>query len=366
MITKLIPALAFSAPAVCALVCFAILLIDTYITKKTKEERQLRFLLLLTFVVAALCWMGLVLEIANHRAYVRYFSIFFLTLMLDQILIYRSVHIITVTGRGDRFNRFHYVVPTVLITISIIADLTVSLQQKEAVIYGNGESNHWFSMLYSLMGVVFVVYNILYPILGLLRIYRYKHSIEDYSADAQRTSLNWLLIMQVLTLITIPVPLTGLLFRIDVFSDFYFSMQGVLPTFFVYPILCYNLLSDNYVIIAPDDEILLNDNGTKIDPKRFIQYLNETKPYQNPHLRITHVAADLCTNRNYVSAFINHEYGMNFSRFINQYRLKEFDRLRLSTEHKDNTNMELVLMAGFSSYRSYLRVKNNEIKSEIF
>jgi hypothetical protein len=56
---------------------------------------------------------------------------------------------------------------------------------------------------------------------------------------------------------------------------------------------------------------------------------------------------------------------MNFSRFINRCRLKELNRLRLSPDHKENTNMELVLMAGFSSYRSYLRVKNEEDRASV-
>ncbi|MDR3268137.1 MAG: hypothetical protein LBT83_03620 [Tannerella sp.] len=45
--------------------------------------------------------------------------------------------------------------------------------------------------------------------------------------------------------------------------------------------------------------------------------------------------------------------------------MKELDRLRLSPDHRENTNLELVLMAGFSSYRSYLRVKNDEDKRRV-
>ncbi|MDR0506886.1 MAG: AraC family transcriptional regulator, partial [Dysgonamonadaceae bacterium] len=103
----------------------------------------------------------------------------------------------------------------------------------------------------------------------------------------------------------------------------------------------------------------------EIDPEHFARYLLEKKPFLNPQLRITDMAVDLCSNRNYVSAFINREYGMNFSRLINRCRLKELKRLRLSPEHADSTNMELVLAAGFSSYRSYLRVKSREDKAKI-
>jgi AraC-like DNA-binding protein len=362
MSRELIQALVFSAPAVCALVCLAMLILDIFYAEKNREEKQLRLFLSLTFTVATLCWLGLVLQVIHHRAFVCYSTIFLLTLMLDQILIYRFVHIITAIGRNDRFSRLHYVLPVLLTAVSAVTDLIVSFEWQEAVIYSEG--NGWPAALYSLTGVVFIVYNSLYPTLGLLRIRRYSRRIEDYSADAQRTSLNWLRLMLALTLITIPVPLAGLLFDVDIFSNFYFSMQGVLPAFFTYPILCYNLLSDNYVIILPNDENQ-TDSAAETDPKRFVRYLHDKKPYLNPQLRITDVAADLCTNRNYVSTFINRTYEMNFSRLINRCRLKELNRLRHSPDHEENTNMELVLKAGFSSYRSYLRVKREEDKASV-
>jgi len=214
----------------------------------------------------------------------------------------------------------------------------------------------------------------LYPVLGLLRIRRYRRVIVDYSADTQRTSLNWLYIMQLLFLITIPVPLAGLLLHIEVFSNFWISMQGVLPTFFIFPILCYNLLSGNYEIMTHDNEPLPDPSSDNeplpclspvINPKRFDKYLKDKRPYMNPRLCMTDIAATLHTNNKYVSTYINRTYGMNFSRFINRCRLEELDRLRQSPQMNDRSNMELVLMAGFSNYRSYLRAKKEEDRERV-
>jgi AraC-like DNA-binding protein len=340
------------------------MLLDAFRPDKNRQERQLRLFLSLTYTVGALCWMGLVLYTSNHRAFVYYHTVFLLTLMLDQVLIYRFVHIITATERNQRFNRLHFVLPAALTAISALSSLNTPFDQQMAAIYGESGGDSWFAAVYSATGVVFILYNTLYPLLGLWRICRYKRNIVDYSADVQRTSLNWLAVMQALTLLTVPVPLAGLLLGVDVFSGFWSSMQGTLPTFIVYPVLCYNLLSDNYVIIAPDDDTL-PVKAVEIVPRRFSQYMREKKPYLNPKLRITDVAAGLNTNRNYVSAFINKEYGMNFSCFINRCRLEELDRMRLSPKNKDMTNMELVLGAGFSCYRSYLRVKSEEEESRV-
>jgi AraC-like DNA-binding protein len=339
------------------------MLLDVLYSKKNRQEKSLRLFLSFTFMVAGLLWLCLSLQAIDHRMFVRCFAVFTLMLMLDQILIFRFVHIITAVGRHARFSRLHFVMPVLLTAVSTIITLTVPVDRKMEVVYGGGEGDSRFAALYLLTNIVFVIYNILYPILGILRICRYRRNIVNYSADAQRTSLNWLLLMQALTLVTIPIPIAGLLLNIDVFANSWLSVQGVLPTFFVYPILCYNLLSDNYVIIAPDGEESLPDNAAVIDSKRFVRYLHDKKPFLNPQLRITDVASDLCTNRNYVSAFINREYGMNFSRFINRHRLKELDRLRLSPDHRNDANIDLVLSAGFSNYRNYLRVKSGEDKA---
>jgi AraC-like DNA-binding protein len=353
-----IQATAFSVPVASALVCMALMLFDAFRADGNRQEKGLRLSLSLTCMVAAMCWTGLVLQAVHPRAFVGYRTVFLLALMMDQVLIYRCVHILTATGRGGRFNRLHFLLPAVLTAVSAAGDLTVPFERRMDVLYGTGSGDLWSVAFYSLTGAVFIACNSFYPVLGLLRIRRYRRSVEDYSADTQRTSLRWLSVIQALTLITVLIPLTVLLLNVDAFSDPRFSMQGVLPSFFVYPVLCYNLLSDNYLIMSPDDGTPERNAG--IDPKRFSKYLRDRKPYLHPGLRITDMAAHLNTNRSYMSEFINRTYGMNFSRFINRCRLEELDRLRISPPDRQSgkrNSMELVLMSGFRSYRSYLRAR---------
>ena len=361
---EVIQAIAFSAPALCALACLTIMLFDSFHPGKNRQEKQLRLYLSFTYLVTALGWTGLALLVINHRAFVHYQTIFLLTLMLDQIMIYRFVYTITVTEPHKRFSYLHFAFPLFLTAVSAVCAFTIPFEQRMAVIYNTGESTGYslFALLYSLSSIVFIVYNTLYPALGLLRIRRYRRSIVDYSADTQRSSLDWLSVMLALILIAVPVPLAGMLLNISIFNNFWTSTQGVLPYIFIYSILCYNLLSDNYVIISPDDENLLSKD-IHIDRKRFNKYMQDKKPYLNPKLKITDLCRELGANRSYLSAFINREYGMNFSRFINHYRLVELDRL--SASGKGNSNIELVLLAGFGSYRNYLVVKNEEHKESI-
>ena len=366
MSQEIIQALAFSIPATCALTCMGVVLMDVFHPDKNRQARQLRLFLMLTYAVAALCWTGLIFQVAIPKAFVHYQPLFFFTLMMDQVLIYRFVHIITSVRERDRFNLLHFIVPVALTTLLTISMLVIPFEQRQTILYnaGVGMGNWWYGVLNHLSGVVFIVFNTFYPILGLRRIWRYRREIVNYSADTQRTSLNWLFIMQLLTLITIPIPLAGMLLNMEVFNNTWSSMQGVLPTFFVYPILCYNLLSDNYEIMKLGDESP-SDKLPAIDPKRFDKYLKDKQPYLNQRIHISDFASALYSNSKYVSVYINNTYGMNFNRFINHCRLTELDRLRKSPQMKNRDNMELILMTGFSNYRSYLRAKEAQDKERV-
>ncbi len=166
--------------------------------------------------------------------------------------------------------------------------------------------------------------------------------------------------MLVLTLVTVPVPLAGQLMGVNTFTGFYFTIAGALPTFVVYVILCYNLISENYIVTEPEPEVSPPQEEKQVSRARFEEYMRRSKPYTNPNLRITDIAVDLNTNRTYISAFINREYGMNFNRLVNSYRLRELEKLRFSSAGASLSNVELIIASGFNSYRSYLRAKSNE------
>lgn len=371
--TKLVEAFAFSSPIVSAVVCMVMMLMNSFGRKHSRPERNLRLFLALTYLTTSLGWLGLVFYTISPRTFTYYYTVFLLTLMLDQVLIYRFVSIITGTGEHRHINRLHLIVPLFLTIGSVVSDFTVPVELKTALIFSGesgGDSAYWFRIMYILTAVIFVVYNTLYPLLNLRNIRRYRQFVVNYSSDAYHTSLGWLATVQILILITVPLPLAALLMGVpsDAFS--YFAWLGALPYFMNYLILCYNLLNDNYLVISLEDvtefsEANADEKSVPLDRKYFERYLHDRKPFLDPKLRITDMAVTLRTNRTYLSAFINKEYGMNFSRLINRHRLQELNRLRLSTRYSGKENIELVLKAGFRNYRNYLRVKTEEDKRAI-
>lgn len=361
-----VEAFAFSTPVVCAVGCMLMMLMDARTCKRNAQERRLRLYLAVIYLVTALGWFGMVLYAVSPDGFVHYHTVFLLALMLDQVMFYHFVALLTDTDGSRRLNRLHVAIPLAVAAFSVGCDIFVPAEKQIAVVYEGASltSDAWFGIVYILTSIVFIVYNTLYPLLSLRNIRRYRRFVVDYSSEAQRTSLDWLFGIQLLIFVCIPVPLAGILLGIDTFSSLWFVWLGALPYSVLYIILCYNMLDGNYLIIQPEPADGKEEDATQkdsaLDRKQFERYLREKKPYLNPRLRITDLAAGLKTNRNYLSAFINREYGMNFSRLINRYRLAELDKLRNSPRYSGKSNMELVLKAGFGNYRNYLRVKKEE------
>ncbi len=362
----LVRALSFTVPTFFALLCMVLVLMDMRgkPRKSKSEERNLHSILVLTFFVAALCWFGLVLYMTDHGAFTLYYPLFLLMLMLDQVLLYRFVHIVTATDNRRGMPWRHYIFPALLFSVAVVSAIVVPLERQTEIIFGaHAGDGGWFETLYGITTIVFIVYNSLYPALALRRIRRYRREVEDYSAESDRSSLRWLAIMQALTLVMVPVPLAGLLFGMNAFTQLPFVLLGALPASVTYLLLCYNMLSDNYIIIQSSEPEETAGQGAplkRIDRQRFEIYMRQHKPWLDPHLRITDLCDALGTNRSYLSSLINSEYGMNFSRYINLRRLEELDRIRLDPKNEHALGMKMVLDAGFGSYRSYLRVKADE------
>jgi len=118
-----------------------------------------------------------------------------------------------------------------------------------------------------------------------------------------------------------------------------------------------NTGSENNSITSTTED---TENNGKLDKKKFEAFIRKNKPYLNKDLKITDLVKPLNSNRSVISSFINKNYKMNFSRYMNSLRLIELDRL-ISLNNDNKYDMtELVAKAGFGSYRNYMRAKKDK------
>ncbi|MCD7941261.1 MAG: hypothetical protein LUH50_15090 [Bacteroides intestinalis] len=144
------------------------------------------------------------------------------------------------------------------------------------------------------------------------------------------------------------------------------TLQLLIPAtilFLQHIVLCFNVIRRNYIppVASIDragnkqenENILTQEQ--QIEPLAFARHIEQYKPYLDPNLTIVELAQRLHTNCTYLSGFINRTYGMNYSQFINECRLKELDRIVVDAGSGELTNLEKICLAGFGSFDSYRR-----------
>ena len=354
-------AIVFSIPVVSAAV--GLIMISLDITRSSNTiNRKIHYSIITVYCLIMLYWSGLVMHSVARDAFITYQPVFFSSFSFIPIFLYLITYIITGIGEQRRFPVYHFILPSCLtVTICVIA-LIVPFRQRWTAIYDNEVS--LTSAIIDITFIVCILLSILYSVLSLLRIKSYKRQVTDYSADIYRMSLDWLSFIILFRVLLQTLPIAGLILGIGLFNKLGFIwIFTTLPAVFTHIVLCLNILSENYVIIEPvtakEKEMTALGNYAQLGRERVEKYLEDKKPYLNPEFKITDMAKDLFSNRTYISAFINREYEMNFNRFINNYRLKEVERLQAeAVQRKQKISlMEIVIHAGFSNYRSYFRAK---------
>ncbi len=155
-----------------------------------------------------------------------------------------------------------------------------------------------------------------------------------------------------LSLISINIPI---LYNAGIFS--FNIISFILLTTFSYNLFTCNYLTSSVPHKAEAKKKI--NNSEVISKEKFERYLQEHKPFLNCELKLSDVTQYMGTNRTYLSLFINENYGMSFSHFINSLRIEELKQLKLSPHYKGTPEEELIYIVGFKSYKSYQKTIEN-------
>lgn len=91
--------------------------------------------------------------------------------------------------------------------------------------------------------------------------------------------------------------------------------------------------------------------------RKLKNYMEKKQAFLQPDLTLSSLAGELATNRTYLSALINQEYGVNFNSYVNQYRVKYINAYL--KEHPDTSYHDLVQIGGFGSVSTMKRALKN-------
>lgn len=359
---ELLRTLAFTAPLVSAMMCIVVTLVNTWHCTEI-DLRKARYRMMTAYLTIILFWFGMV-GYSLSWDFLSWLSSFLNPLYLIMyVLVYGLVRTVTGENKDKPLPRAHYIVPLCVAMMEFVFLTAVPPAQRIRPGYGEP-----FEAVGYIMVCLAVAYSIVYPVLCIGSLARYLRS----GSVRQRELVTLLLWSAITRLVILPVPVIGMLLGVAPFANLGVGWFVVVaPSFISYPVSYLLLLSQES---SAKDETRSSKKGESEQENELIKktarltrdkvdgYLEDSRPWLDPRFSVQDMARDLLTNRTYMSAFINTEYGMNFNSLINNYRLVEIDRLQEDApgDREEATVADLVKQAGFGNYRSYHRAKTQE------
>ena len=210
---------------------------------------------------------------------------------------------------------------------------------------------------------VFAVEVVAVLIAGSRKILAYNKSIEAYYADTEGkklTAFQWY--MYLFTACS----LASIIFNFIGRSRFESSAWMMAIPSLLFSSLLFGLgfigfrqsfTIDHFEQEESADEIIPESAPASKQEKPLIERIEEVvtkrQLYLRHNLKISDVAAELCTNRLYVSTAINEEMGISFSDYINRKRVNY--AIHLMSINPQLTIYEIADLSGFSSDKSFYR-----------
>jgi AraC-like DNA-binding protein len=305
----------------------------------------------------------------NFQLYQYVDGVFMSLLLVFHPLFYLYVWSVT-NGRKVKVQQMWHFLPAAL-TLSVSIVLYSFLQEQERLYYLSGYMNGLFIDNFWMKGIYLVfragkiihfIQAILYFYLSLLLILNHREHLDEYFSNTANIKLNWLFAYNFLFLIPVLAAIAVNFVPTKTLNtdSRYIYVSFSIFTFFYGAI---GIIGAHQRRIFPEsaseETPILTIPVTKTTPGRLkeelLTYFKVEKPYCNPDLEIWDLCTRLKTNRTYVSQLINEEFGINFSTFVNGYRVKEAQRLLEDPANQQFSLDSVALMAGFNSVVSMNR-----------
>ncbi len=305
----------------------------------------------------------------------RYFPLGIDTLLPPLLYLY----VLSVTGSPvGKSKVFFCLSPALVFMIYAIVVYAITLPQPALLAKDQLASSLLFNPVKTAEDLIAVISGIIYWILGLRRLSRYRQWLYSSQSDTSLQEYAWLKNILVLSGILI-VALAVIVTIEDMFSAGHYNFI-CLQLFYSYlAIISYYLSFKGYMLygafprvtvagpaaVEVEHDLTLTPlaaemNGEYLVIKEKILYSLETEQlYLNADLSLRDMAKHLGYPTAVVSAVINQGFQLNFRNLINKYRVEEVKR-KLLNPPRHLSLLGIALDCGFNSEASFYRIFRQE------
>ncbi|MFN8208820.1 MAG: helix-turn-helix domain-containing protein [Bacteroidales bacterium] len=328
-------------------------------------------LLLGLFLVLSGIFFGVIAlyQTRNFQVYQYADGVFMSLLLVFHPLFYLYVWSVT-KGRKVKFSQMWHFLPAAL-TLVLSMVFYSFLQESERLYYlseymnGLFIDNFWMQGIHTVFKtgkIIHLFQALLYFTLALVLILHHKEHLDEYFSNTANIKLNWLFVYNFLFILPV---LAAIAVNFVPTKTLNTDNRYIYVTFSIFTFF-YGAIG----IIGARQRRIFPESATEEPPvqaisasksapgrlkEELLHYFKVEKPYCNPDLEIWDLCTRLKTNRTYVSQLINEEFGINFSTFVNGYRVKEAQRLLEDPANQQFSLDSVALMAGFNSVVSMNR-----------
>lgn len=386
----------YSVPVYSSVTCVALMML-TYRDSISLSESRLKYLLIFYYIFASFIWLGTIAFHFSQALFIYLNPFFYVSLLLASVTLYHFIYYLTAITKNKQFSIWHYFPPLVIFLIIFIWSLFIPYDTQYTIVSGKDiiiPEYKYYSIFYISKHTLRIVCLTIYISLSVHRLYNYSKVVISHNGTEYKKYIFWLWYILGVSIVLILASIITALSPYTHIHKFISNVFIVLLIATAHAVLIYNILRRNYYIIFLEKKVSLeqdnqipNQNtdlsvstktitprkqyvryqqklnnkestaGNNLTKKQFELYFKEYKPYLNPYFRITDLIEPFEVNRTYISRFVNKEYGVNFSRYVNRCRLQKLEVLMALPSGKGKSIQDLLKLAGFGSYRSYMRAK---------
>lgn len=220
--------------------------------------------------------------------------------------------------------------------------------------------NH-LELLISIMLTAYYVYR-------AFKLYnQYRLWTKTQFSDIEAVSFKWFRNLLIVLLLDWVVSLIKLIvisnFKLDFQQDWWDNLIGVILIYYI-SITGYAQAQPTKDLVFKETEnsILENPQKERFDEDELSQWktkiltlMHDDQLYLQPELTLSDIAIRLKTNISVLSGVVNNAFGKNFNDFVNEYRVKEFQKRVLLPENKNITLLGIAFDCGFNSKATFNR-----------
>ncbi len=262
----------------------------------------------------------------------------------------------------------HFIAPVIFFLVSGLIHLLLEPEERYAYAHNQVSltlASHELKIL-TLLNMASKIYILLqvvyYFTLSQRLIKTFKKRVDDYFSDLEEQYFRWI---RAFYFIYISSSLPGIFMLFLGNEGIKNASQEVMAFLFFFLSFAFfvvGFIANHQRYIESGDFFLaraISDSGNKGKEwqdemhEKLSLYFQSEKPFLNPDLKITQVAQHLNTNRTYLSGLVHDRYGLNFSHFVNRWRIEESVRMFRDSSHDQYSTRGISELCGFNNYNTF-------------